>query len=32
VRWIDEEGREELKAARSAYVRKHGFTQLHPHR
>lgn len=30
VRWIDEEGREGLKAARAAYVRQHGLKLLHP--
>ena len=29
-RWIDEEGRESLKAARAAHVRKHGVQRVHP--
>lgn len=31
-RWIDEEGRQELKGARAAYVRERGFVMLHPAR
>jgi hypothetical protein len=30
ARWIDETGRQKLKAARAAYVRQHGNTLLHP--
>lgn len=30
ARWIDEEGREELKAARAAHVEEHGRNYLHP--
>lgn len=30
ARWIDETGRQELKEARAAYVREHGFVKLHP--
>ena len=30
ARWIDETGREDLRAARAAYVAKHGKRWMHP--
>ncbi|MBU7587910.1 MAG: hypothetical protein KAF42_01715 [Sphingopyxis terrae] len=30
ARWIDETGRQELRAARSAHVKRHGNVLLHP--
>lgn len=30
VRWIDQAGRDDLREARAAYVKRHGLTMLHP--